>query len=170
MVNLQNHKRNLLKEIDCHFWLMPAATKTRCVMSDVGEINVLSKYSAPEEEWADSQSEKVIGCLLRWVDLQVWYGQREITSSRLSDLLSLLLVPASSAWQDQACPDHNYALTYLPARPPTTKNLYACTPPPCPAPPLIYTPLHLLYLNIIHHTYLFLRNTPLYAFTHYLMF
>lgn len=34
----------------------------------------------------------------------------EITSSRLSDLLSLLLVPASSAWQDPACPDHSYAL------------------------------------------------------------
>lgn len=39
----------------------------------------------------------------------------EITSSRLSDLLSLLLVPASSAWQDPACPDHNYAPALQPS-------------------------------------------------------
>lgn len=51
--------------------------------------------------------------------LQVWYGKNEITSSRLSDLLSCLLVPASSAWRDQACPDHNYVLSHLPVRPPT---------------------------------------------------
>ncbi len=65
---------------------------------------------------------------------------REITSSSLSDLLSLLLVPASSAWRDRACPDHNYALTYLPAN---HKKPQPSTLPLCPAPPLTSHLLHL---------------------------
>ncbi len=114
-----------------------------------------------EEEWVDRQTENMIGCCLRWVDLQIWYGtDRAITSNKLSDLLSLLLVPASFAWQDRACPDHNYALTYVPARPPTTKSPALHLPPlscttPSPLNYLIHAPLYFLYSSITYQSYLF---------------
>lgn len=91
------------------------------------------KLEGAGEEWADWM----------WMWLAATSGEstcrygmdREITSSSLSDLLSLLRVPASSVWQDWACPDHNYALAYLPARPPTTKNPTLHPPPvPCTTP------------------------------------
>lgn len=83
------------------------------------------------EEWADRQRENVIGCRLRWVDLQVQYGMGwEITFSSLSDLLSLLLVPASSEPTGLSTPDHSYALTSLPVGPRTTKPA-SLQPPHC---------------------------------------
>lgn len=62
-------------------------------------------------------------------------------------------------------PDHNYALTYLPARPPATKPPQPSTLPLCPPSPLIYTPPHLLYLTLIHWMYLYIK-TLLLMFSH----
>lgn len=93
------------------------------MICNVGEVN--GPVSWGSKEGRCRQNENVIGCSIRWVHQQVWYRHIEITSSRPSDLFSLLLVPASFVGHDGACPDHNYACSSLPDRPsPQTPQPY----------------------------------------------
>lgn len=98
------------------------------MICNVGEVNEPISF----KEGRYRQNENVIGCSIRWVHQQVWYRNIEITSSRLSDLFSLLLVPASFVGRDGACPDHNYACISLPDRPsPQTPQPYSLYPRLC---------------------------------------
>lgn len=118
---------NMLKRINwsLHAW---------CVISDVMPIKEKSTFKLERGGMSRQTDRRRAWLAAASGESTCRYGMdREITSSSLSDLLSLLLVPASSAWQDRACPDHNYALTYLPAN---HKKTQPSTLPLCPAPPL----------------------------------
>lgn len=101
-------------------------------------------FDGAEEEWGDGQTENVIGCCLRWADLQVRYGRGDNIQQALWSPLTptgtrILRLTGSSMPRPQLCP-----------------------------PALVWAPLHLLYLTMILQTYLLLWNTPLCPFLHVL--
>lgn len=101
-------------------------SKTWFVISCVMLVKLTFKVGGGDKQWADRRRTWLAAASGE----SIWrYGMdRAITSCRLYDLLSYLLVPASSTWQDEACLDHKYAHSYSPAGPPTTKTLQ---PSPC---------------------------------------
>lgn len=127
-----------------------------------GEMEQHSRQWLRERDWLLPPVSRAAGTL--------WYGGREIRLSQLSDLLTLLLVPASSAWQDltrqtTSMPSPMELLDPQPQNPP------AFQPPLWLAPPL--TPNYTLPLlphfnpqNVISYPEL---RTCYNAFTHYLM-
>lgn len=77
----------------------------------------LLDLSAPPEQRKEAAGRKRMWLAAASGESTSRYGiDTEITSSTPYDLLSRLLVPASSVGHDGACPDHNYACSSLPDR------------------------------------------------------
>lgn len=100
-------------------------------------VEVTQKRNEPvsleEEEWADRQN--VIGCCLRWVDLQVWYGQRDNIQPTLWSPLTptgtrILHLTGSCMPRPQLCPRCLTCWTSNHKKPPALH----LPPKPCPTP------------------------------------
>lgn len=66
-------------------------------------------FDGAEEEWGDRQTEDVIGCCLRWADLQVRYGRGDNIQQALWSPLTptgtrILRLTGSSMPRPQLCP------------------------------------------------------------------